>query len=355
MASRAGATAPTAVAVPSEPEPVAVEAPVRASSLSDDFDSDVPELSAVHCSVSASSENWLVALPVRVGSAAVHYADVLGVEATLALSSQGPSGGARLRVDRDGFSVRGSVRGEDVRLGVREARAIGIVIPKPSAHLRWLESRAGGIRVGLELLGALRLAPGQELAWDDPCERLSLSRANFEPRDAVGVPLTSKAYLDSTQRIRMSTEESGMESLELEATRGDLRVELAERSAARTRILVELDNALLFGWVDRRLLRQTPRGQGLGYGTGSGQLGTRHTRSWRRVCTADTELLAVSSDATHRIGVVRASTELVLHYSTVPEAFESLRNVPRWLRPRPGFTFAVRKADVASCPVLKND
>ena len=327
-----------------EPEP----APEAAR---DPLPTDVRELSRVACTVSSGDGKWLRALPLRFSDSGPAFATAGSVPAELALSATGPRGGGRIAIEADGFALRGRISAGDLSLTPAGAYAHGVVVPKSGAKLGWVGSESDRVRVALSIHEPV--APKEPAEWSSPCSELSLAVRDFDARSATGLakPLRFE-FFDTKDPVKLSTRADGGESLTLNVGDGNHRVEVHAVEGARTRILFDAPNAILFGWVDSRHVKPLPLGIGNGYGTGHGRIGRRHVSSKTHTCDADmpiTALIGETGETRGVVGAIRAGTTFWTRHGADEQGFFDLTRFPDWLEPNENGSLAVARDALDSC------
>jgi hypothetical protein len=302
-AARGPAPAPSGEAGPTRIE-IPPAAAASAGAETSPLDA-VPTLPVVHEPASVAcrivEKQWSLSnLLIRQGGPA--FASVTNAPVTLVMPAGAPA--APTAVFDDGqLIVRGFAREADVTMRAARAHALaGIVVPKPSAVLTWLGGAVGSLEVGVD---ASELLVSPELVADHmPCERVGLNAAGYSARELV----TPRKNLPEREVTRAGAELSvERESTASARLRQGVTVEVVEVRGLHTRILVDSQSFVLFGWVASADLG--PRRSGTGYGIGLGRLGSRSSSArGNRKCVRDLTLVAEVGGERAKVGVIRKAT-----------------------------------------------
>lgn len=345
----AEAPKPAPVTIP-ESEPLREPDPAKETPR-DPLRTDVRELSRVACTVSSPEGRWLRALPLRFSDGGPAFATAGSVAAELALSASGPRGGGRVAIEADGFALRGRIAAADLELTPAGAYAHGVVVPDSGAELSWVGSQSDRVRVALSIQGPV--APSAPAEWSSACSELSLAVREFDARSATGLgkPLRFE-FFDTKDPVTLSTRADGGESLTLNVADGNHRVEVHAVEGARTRILFEAPNCILFGWIDSKHVKPLPLGTGNGFGSGTGRIGRRHVSLKPHTCDADMPITALIGEAGEQrgvVGAVRAGTTFWTRHTPDDQGFFDLGRLPDWLSPDENASLAIARDALDSC------
>jgi hypothetical protein len=307
----------------------------------------------VLCQIPSRAEGWSAALPLRFHPTGAAFAEVRRVPATLELSAAGPADGGRIAVEADGFAIHGRVRTADLVLSPARAIAIGVVVPRPHAVLRWVKNDGARPSVALKVEGSLKPLGAQPIVWSAECGDLSLGQQAFDARAATGLgePRVT-SYIAGPRAFRITRERAGGPSLRVVASPGQHRVEVHAADQDRAQILFFNANSLLFGWVDRKLLRDPTDTGGSGGGRGVGRGVTRALESVRMRCGHALEIVALIGKRGKERGVVggiRAGTALWIAASRAEDGHVDLAKLPPWLQSVAGARLAVPAAQLEAC------
>jgi hypothetical protein len=254
----AGRDTPSRTAEPARPsEPVEPVEPVDpvAAVPPEPIRSEVPELDRVLCQIPSRAEGWSAALPLRFHPTGAAFAEVRRVPATLELSAAGPADGGRIAVEADGFAIHGRVRTADLVLSPSRAMAIGVVVPRKRAELRWMKNDGTRPSVALKVEGSLKPLGAQPIVWSAECGDLSLGQHAFDARAATGLGKPrDTSYIAGPRAFRITRDRAGGPSLRVVASPGQHRVEVHAVDQDRAQILFFNANSLLFAAAEGILM-----------------------------------------------------------------------------------------------------
>ena len=196
---------------------------------------------------------------------------------------------------------------------------VGYLVPGPTASLRWLGARGEPAAIAVTLPEFVKpVAPPED---EVRCSDLSIDQLEFDPREAIEAPAgTMVLFDDRAKSIPLGRAASGPASATIElADRSSPRVEVIERKGDRARVVVHhstldpLEDVLLVGWVDARILDNRPQGFGGSWGSAGDATSSlpRPREGWRMVtCTHEVPLVVELEGERHLVGAVASGVRL---------------------------------------------
>jgi len=327
-----------AAAESSAPEPAALQLP--------------PELALANPACSVRGRSWRAPapLPLRTSPRGVAFADAWAGQADIAFG-EGPLTSALLRVEAAWVALVGWVDGPGVRLWpARPLLVAGFASPKPRAALVPLEVAARRLRVtiaaGPELeLDALALR-GETLA----CADVSLDALPFDPRaalpDAGAKGRTATLRASSTVPLSTAPADEPVARLRPSSTSREVSV-LASRGG-KSRIVWELDDVWVVGWVDTSALGPPrPRAVDLEPPAAVPAEGAAAPAIAHVACPNDVPLVAGEGSDRSVVGVAHAGSELELTDRGV--GYRHVRVTGAGFRLSADKPLSAREVDLAPC------
>lgn len=301
-------------AASSRPLPVAsAAAPAR-----DPFTVEIPD--SVACVLTATDHRRV---PLRLTPTSEPFGVVQRSNTLRAHLARGPaSRGIVVDVDAKGVRLRGFASAEDFPLHANRVSVFGgIVMPTHKAELRLVEARVDGLDLRLDLPSIVELPKTRSLLGPLPCEVVSIGEETFDPHENYFGPPTGFARLrgDRIPLSRGPQDKADVTLLPGTDTRRD--VAIIGRESQRYRIVWEVADLMVFGWVDAaRLDLGTPkpeRSESIKLGNISTRGGCcRHIF----VCPDEVPLRASKDEHMGTVGMIAAGTRIRVYY-TLDEVF----------------------------------
>lgn len=305
---------PVSLRLPPAPAPApAAEpaAPERPADAPDPPELPLPDPAA--CTLTA--ERWRGAATttdLRLRRGGPVFATISSPAARLHLPAGPAEAGAVLEAEDAGLALRGHIDGSAVVL--RPAQPVllgGFAVPQPDAALAWEQAAPGLVSVRFQPGAGVEVLEGP-LRAEVRCDAVALERSRFDARAAVsGARLDRRALLRMGRAIPLAAAPGAAPAARLlPADDLDAEVRVIEVNGARSRVIWERNDVLVFGWVASADLRPVPKNlTGQGYGTGSGSGFGRSVHSIARVvCPADVPVIVEIEGERATVGRVRAGT-----------------------------------------------
>jgi hypothetical protein len=206
------------------------------------------ELAAESVACSVRGRTWRVSTPVTLHLAAVgpSFAEAWSGRAEVSLPS-GPITSTLLRLDTPELTLVGWVQA--MRVPIAPARPLllaGYLSPKPRPVLVAIEALTRRVQVALPLAEVEAGAVRDSVA----CNDLSLDALPFDPRPAIESSGKRRAAaLSAARPVPLSIEPGETPVARLRASSSSRDVTVVAVRGAGSRILWELDDAFVLGWV----------------------------------------------------------------------------------------------------------
>lgn len=255
---------------------------------------------------------------------------------------------AKVRLAKQGVHIFGWFAHDELPLHLVEAKVLaGVVSPASHASLRWGTSEAGRLQVGYAFEDAI--APG-EVVWSAlDCGEVGLDYATYDHLAVLpdGDPI-DEAMVTAATAVPVAPTPGGSAEVSLELAE-DLEVDVLEREGDQTRILLELADGHLFGWVHQRFLAPVPQNS-IGSAFGVGGLGLRGVGKSAELFECPSELPLHAEKSGEAIAVGSLDPGVLFGIAERGKAFTTveLREV-RWVQPLPGVRLTVPSDALDGC------
>jgi hypothetical protein len=187
-----------------------------------------------------------------------------------------PTSGIIVEADAGGLLIRGVTSASSLTFHAdRVSLFEGVIIPKGVAPLRLIGAKKEGLRYRLELPDEVRVEARDSVTGTLPCTIAALAPVDFDPFETfLGAP--TGAALLVVGKVPLATHADGPPTALLAAS-GDQEaraVAVLAREGARVKITWELEDIIVFGWVDTRYVQSfagPPRADFRGGGLGASE------------------------------------------------------------------------------------
>jgi hypothetical protein len=193
-------------------------------------------------------------IPLRLSPSGEVFGRVQGSNALRAHLSKGPATrGIVVEADSKSVRVRAFAAAEDLPLHPNRVSLFGgMVVPTHFADLRVVDARTEQVELALDLPDVVDRSAGRRVTSSLPCSVLSIAPEPFDPfENLFGAP-TGYGRLRGA-RIVISREQRGGSDVTLVPSPDTRRdVAIVGQDNQRYRIAWEVEDVIVFGWVDAK-------------------------------------------------------------------------------------------------------
>ena len=255
---------------------------------------------------------------------------------------------ARVRISKQGVHLFGWFAHDELPLHLVEAKVLaGIVAPASHTSLRWGKGEPGRIQVGYAFED--RVAP-DAVVWSPlACSEVGLDYTKYDHLTVLpDIDPVDQAMLTAATHVAVAPTPTDEARVSLELAEA-LEVDVLERRGDRARILLELTDGHLFGWVEGRHLSPVPPNS-IGSAFAIGGLGLRGVGQPAPLfeCSRELPLNVEQSGETIPIGTLDPGVVFGIVRRAKTSTIIELRAL-KWLDPLPGVRFTVPTDTLAHC------
>jgi hypothetical protein len=233
--------APSArIAIPEAAPPPSASAPPAASAPALAIDA-VEAPRDARCTWSTERSTDAYVLRAKPGGASFARAEAPRVRAKLL-----GEGGLFVELTSSDYRARGFVDATDVR-SLRPARAItfgGFVIATPNARLKMAQAADASVAVALPPVDEIVLTTNEPTTLT--CADIGIARAEFDPHATLPKPLAG-AFVMPDRFVPLAMTPGGAPVAKIAGASAE--IEVLERRGAHARVVVELGDRMVVGWI----------------------------------------------------------------------------------------------------------